>query len=180
MTACLRTCRDRLSPGAGTEWAPKPQDLTFVTSFKPQNPSRVLSGGRVLTRYPSQARLFDEPQLASLCLENIDKNTADAITAEGFTDIDLGEACGAPGGGALAPRTPPSGQGGRSSRSGSGAGFRPGPSPAPSAAVTSRRGGGPARCANRPWLGPCIHTDVGPVPRRHAGGCPGAGHAGHP
>ncbi|XP_033056413.1 BTB/POZ domain-containing protein 2 isoform X2 [Trachypithecus francoisi] len=36
-----------------------------------------------------QARLFDEPQLASLCLENIDKNTADAITAEGFTDIDL-------------------------------------------------------------------------------------------
>lgn len=39
-----------------------------------------------------QARLFDEPQLASLCLENIDKNTADAITAEGFTDIDLGEA----------------------------------------------------------------------------------------
>ncbi|XP_029074294.1 BTB/POZ domain-containing protein 2 isoform X1 [Monodon monoceros] len=37
----------------------------------------------------TQARLFDEPQLASLCLENIDKNTADAITAEGFTDIDL-------------------------------------------------------------------------------------------
>jgi len=43
---------------------------------------------------PNQARLFDEPQLASLCLENIDKNTADAITAEGFTDIDLGEAAG--------------------------------------------------------------------------------------
>ncbi|NXP47543.1 BTBD2 protein, partial [Heliornis fulica] len=37
----------------------------------------------------TQARLFDEPQLASLCLENIDKNTSDAITAEGFTDIDL-------------------------------------------------------------------------------------------
>ncbi|NWR39266.1 BTBD2 protein, partial [Tachuris rubrigastra] len=36
-----------------------------------------------------QARLFDEPQLASLCLENIDKNTSDAINAEGFTDIDL-------------------------------------------------------------------------------------------
>ncbi|XP_038634154.1 BTB/POZ domain-containing protein 2-like isoform X6 [Scyliorhinus canicula] len=35
------------------------------------------------------ARLFDEPQLASLCLENIDKNTSDAISAEGFTDIDL-------------------------------------------------------------------------------------------
>lgn len=44
-----------------------------------------------------QARLFDEPQLASLCLENIDKNTADAITAEGFTDIDLGKAGGALG-----------------------------------------------------------------------------------
>lgn len=37
-----------------------------------------------------QARLFDEPQLASLCLENIDKNTGDALAAEGFTDIDLG------------------------------------------------------------------------------------------
>ncbi|XP_016389584.1 BTB/POZ domain-containing protein 2 isoform X1 [Sinocyclocheilus rhinocerous] len=38
----------------------------------------------------TQARLFDEPQLASLCLENIDKNTGDALAAEGFTDIDLG------------------------------------------------------------------------------------------
>lgn len=38
-----------------------------------------------------QARLFDEPQLASLCLENIDKNTVDALAAEGFTDIDLGK-----------------------------------------------------------------------------------------
>ncbi|KAH0617197.1 hypothetical protein JD844_029017 [Phrynosoma platyrhinos] len=37
----------------------------------------------------TQARLFDEPQLASLCLENIDKNTSNAINAEGFTDIDL-------------------------------------------------------------------------------------------
>jgi len=37
-----------------------------------------------------QARLFDEPQLASLCLENIDKNTGDALAAEGFTDVDLG------------------------------------------------------------------------------------------
>lgn len=50
---------------------------------------------------PLQARLFDEPQLASLCLENIDKNTADAITAEGFTDIDLGKAGGVPGRGHL-------------------------------------------------------------------------------
>lgn len=38
-----------------------------------------------------QARLFDEPQLASLCLDTIDKSTADAVNAEGFTDIDLGE-----------------------------------------------------------------------------------------
>uniref|UniRef100_A0A671KFX7 BTB/POZ domain-containing protein 2-like n=1 Tax=Sinocyclocheilus anshuiensis TaxID=1608454 RepID=A0A671KFX7_9TELE len=37
----------------------------------------------------TQARLFDEPQLASLCLENIDKNTADALAAEGFTDVDI-------------------------------------------------------------------------------------------
>lgn len=36
----------------------------------------------------TQARLFDEPQLAALCLEMIDKNTADSLTAEGFTDID--------------------------------------------------------------------------------------------
>lgn len=36
----------------------------------------------------TQARLFDEPQLAALCLETIDKNTADALNAEGFTDID--------------------------------------------------------------------------------------------
>ncbi|XP_016142469.1 BTB/POZ domain-containing protein 2-like [Sinocyclocheilus grahami] len=41
----------------------------------------------------TQARLFDEPQLASLCLENIDKNTGDALAAEGFTDIDLGTSC---------------------------------------------------------------------------------------
>lgn len=38
-----------------------------------------------------QARLFDEPQLASLCLDTIDKSTVDAISAEGFTDIDIGE-----------------------------------------------------------------------------------------
>ncbi|XP_025127537.1 BTB/POZ domain-containing protein 1 isoform X4 [Bubalus kerabau] len=40
----------------------------------------------------TQARLFDEPQLASLCLDTIDKNTMDAISAEGFTDIDIGPA----------------------------------------------------------------------------------------
>ncbi|KDR10233.1 BTB/POZ domain-containing protein 1-like isoform X2 [Zootermopsis nevadensis] len=37
----------------------------------------------------TQARLFDEPQLAALCLEMIDKNTTDALAADGFTDIDL-------------------------------------------------------------------------------------------
>ena len=36
----------------------------------------------------SQARLFDEPQLAQLCLECIDSNTTEALSAEGFTDID--------------------------------------------------------------------------------------------
>ncbi|XP_068168746.1 BTB/POZ domain-containing protein 1-like isoform X2 [Antennarius striatus] len=41
----------------------------------------------------TQARLFDEPQLASLCLDTIDRSTADAINAEGFTDIDLETLC---------------------------------------------------------------------------------------
>ena len=31
----------------------------------------------------TQARLFDEPQLAALCLETIDKNTPEALAAEG-------------------------------------------------------------------------------------------------
>ncbi|KAF4531588.1 hypothetical protein B566_EDAN010054 [Ephemera danica] len=37
----------------------------------------------------TQARLFDEPQLAALCLETIDKNTSEALAADGFTDVDL-------------------------------------------------------------------------------------------
>jgi len=37
----------------------------------------------------TQARLFDEPQLATLCLDTIDKNTAEALAADGFTDVDL-------------------------------------------------------------------------------------------
>ncbi|GAB6020852.1 BTB/POZ domain-containing protein 2 [Chamberlinius hualienensis] len=41
----------------------------------------------------TQARLFDEPQLAALCLETIDKSTSEAISAEGFTDIDLDTLC---------------------------------------------------------------------------------------
>ncbi|MPD02272.1 BTB/POZ domain-containing protein 1 [Portunus trituberculatus] len=40
-----------------------------------------------------QARLFDEPQLAALCLETIDKNTADSLAAEGFTDLDNSTLC---------------------------------------------------------------------------------------
>ena len=36
-----------------------------------------------------QARLFDEPQLAALCLETIDKHTPEALSADGFTDIDI-------------------------------------------------------------------------------------------
>lgn len=41
----------------------------------------------------TQARLFDEPQLAALCLETIDKNTTEALAAEGFCDIDLNTLC---------------------------------------------------------------------------------------
>ena len=41
----------------------------------------------------TQARLFDEPQLAALCLETIDKNTSEALNAEGFTEIDLDTLC---------------------------------------------------------------------------------------
>ncbi|KYM96234.1 PREDICTED: BTB/POZ domain-containing protein 1-like [Cyphomyrmex costatus] len=37
----------------------------------------------------TQARLFDEPQLASVCLDTIDRFTTDAFTADGFTDIDI-------------------------------------------------------------------------------------------
>merc|ERR1719429_115906 len=41
----------------------------------------------------TQARLFDEPQLAALCLETIDKNTNEALAGQGFTDIDLNTLC---------------------------------------------------------------------------------------
>lgn len=41
----------------------------------------------------TQARLFDEPQLAALCLETIDKYTSEALAAEGFTDIDHETLC---------------------------------------------------------------------------------------
>ena len=37
----------------------------------------------------AQARLFDEPQLAAVCLDTIDKSTNDALNADGFTDIDI-------------------------------------------------------------------------------------------
>ena len=41
----------------------------------------------------TQARLFDEPQLAQLCLECIDHNTSQALTGDGFTDIDYETLC---------------------------------------------------------------------------------------
>ncbi|XP_061133079.1 BTB/POZ domain-containing protein 1-like isoform X2 [Syngnathus typhle] len=41
----------------------------------------------------TQARLFDVPQIASLCLDTIDKSTAEAVNTEGFTDIDLETLC---------------------------------------------------------------------------------------
>ena len=41
----------------------------------------------------TQARLFDEQQLAALCLETIDKNTTEALVADGFTDIDINTLC---------------------------------------------------------------------------------------
>ncbi|XP_011500374.1 PREDICTED: BTB/POZ domain-containing protein 1 [Ceratosolen solmsi marchali] len=37
----------------------------------------------------AQARLFDEPQLAAICLDTIDKFTTNALSADGFTDIDI-------------------------------------------------------------------------------------------
>lgn len=37
----------------------------------------------------TQARLFDEPQLASVCLDTIDRFTTQALNADGFTDIDI-------------------------------------------------------------------------------------------
>ncbi|XP_014218544.1 BTB/POZ domain-containing protein 1 [Copidosoma floridanum] len=37
----------------------------------------------------AQARLFDEPQLAAVCLDTIDKFTTEALNADGFTDIDI-------------------------------------------------------------------------------------------
>lgn len=41
----------------------------------------------------AQARLFDEPQLATLCLEMIDHSTLEAVSADSFTDIDLETLC---------------------------------------------------------------------------------------
>ncbi|CAK9805306.1 BTB/POZ domain-containing protein 2 [Anthophora plagiata] len=37
----------------------------------------------------TQARLFDEPQLAAVCLDTIDRFTTKALNADGFTDIDI-------------------------------------------------------------------------------------------
>lgn len=47
-------------------------------NLKPENAFMLLT----------QARLFDESALAQLCLEMIDKHTADALAASGFLDIE--------------------------------------------------------------------------------------------
>ncbi|KAH7729309.1 BTB/POZ domain-containing protein 2 [Aphelenchoides avenae] len=41
----------------------------------------------------TQARLFDEPHLAAMCLEIIDRETNEALQAEGFCDIDHETLC---------------------------------------------------------------------------------------
>lgn len=41
----------------------------------------------------SQARLFDEPVLARMCLEAIDKSTSEALSSDGFVDVDLETLC---------------------------------------------------------------------------------------
>ena len=41
----------------------------------------------------AQARLFDEPQLATLCLEVIDHSTLEAVSADSFIEIDLETLC---------------------------------------------------------------------------------------
>ncbi|KAI1704480.1 PHR domain-containing protein [Ditylenchus destructor] len=41
----------------------------------------------------SQARLFDESQLTELCLAIIDRDTTEALMAEGFTDVDHDTLC---------------------------------------------------------------------------------------
>ena len=41
----------------------------------------------------AQARLFDEPDLAALCLDTIDKSTAVALAADGFVDVDRDTLC---------------------------------------------------------------------------------------
>jgi len=49
------------------------------TNLEPENAFMLLG----------QARIFDEPQLASLCLHCIDQNTKEAFEAETFLDIDI-------------------------------------------------------------------------------------------
>lgn len=88
----LRPARGCCRPGAGLSRRPLAQQPVGAQAPRPRAVAGSEAGSRELTCRPAQARLFDEPQLASLCLENIDKNTADAIAAEGFTDIDRGEA----------------------------------------------------------------------------------------
>ena len=41
----------------------------------------------------TQARLFDEPVLARMCLDAIDKSTSEALSSDGFVDVDLDTLC---------------------------------------------------------------------------------------
>ena len=41
----------------------------------------------------TQARLFDEHQLAALCMETIDRSPAEAMVADGFTDVSIDTLC---------------------------------------------------------------------------------------
>lgn len=41
----------------------------------------------------TQARLFDEPVLAQMCLEAIDKSTTEALASDGFTELDNETLC---------------------------------------------------------------------------------------
>ncbi|XP_062888718.1 BTB/POZ domain-containing protein 2-like isoform X2 [Mobula hypostoma] len=84
---CIRPCEAVVGQPSGS------QGSVSVWPRNREDRERELNGDEEIKEGvqvgEGEARLFDEPQLASLCLENIDKNTSDAINAEGFTDIDL-------------------------------------------------------------------------------------------
>uniref|UniRef100_A0A4W3ILZ1 BTB (POZ) domain containing 2b n=1 Tax=Callorhinchus milii TaxID=7868 RepID=A0A4W3ILZ1_CALMI len=88
---CGKTCA--VSGDTAVGQPPGYQGSVSVWPRNREDRERALNGAEEIKEGDrvgeGEARLFDEPQLASLCLENIDKNTSDAINAEGFTDIDL-------------------------------------------------------------------------------------------